>query len=47
MKDFAFIEFYSLQEAEAVLKVTQLPGFMICGEQVQVFFSKNRRAPDQ
>jgi RNA-binding protein 5/10 len=41
-RDFAFIEFFSIKEAEDVLVKTVSSDFTILGEPVQVFFSKNR-----
>jgi RNA-binding protein 5/10 len=43
MRDFAFIEFYTIDEAEAVLKMTQSPDFKINGQTVTVAFSKSRK----
>jgi len=43
MKDFAFIEFYSIDEAENVLKMTSGSDFKIRGKSVMINFSKNRK----
>lgn len=42
-RDFAFVEFYTQEEAESVLQQCQSPAFNILGETVAVYFSRNRR----
>ncbi len=44
MRDFVFVEFFTIDEAERVLKKTQNnPEFQIQGQFVSVAFSKSRK----
>jgi hypothetical protein len=41
-KDFVFIEFYSVEEAELVLRACQASDFLVYGERIHATFSKKR-----
>lgn len=46
MKDFAFIEFFSCEEAALALKKSSTPDFRIQNEKVSVMYSRNKSDDD-
>lgn len=42
MKDFAFLEFYSAEDAAVAYKNSTNPDFRIRGEKISVMYSRNR-----
>lgn len=45
-KDFAFIEFYSEEDAAVAFKNTSTPDFRVRGEKVSVMYSRNKSDDD-
>ncbi len=46
LKDFAFIEFFTPEDAALALKRTSHPDFKIRGEKVTVMYSRNKSDDD-
>ena len=46
MKDFAFIEFFTPEEAALALKIATGADFKISGEKVSVMYSRNKSEDD-
>lgn len=47
MKDFAFVEFFTPEEAERVVKMTQGPDFRVNGQPVTISLSRTKRREDE